>query len=341
MESRRKMTITVSKIRTATKREWDRIWYECDYATFFHSREWAEIWQDYTTGDFQPFPFMLKFSDGTRALLPLTLQESEQIYFSSPAGTYGGLISLDTIDSRHLAAAAECSPKAIGRVFIRTNPFAGTVDKGLAALQFHDDETHVLYLNDSFEIIYNNWSNNHKTATKRARRDGIIVKVASSLDSWQEYYAMYESSLDRWGNKVTSRYNWALFESIFNRKSSNIKLWIAFYREKAIAGSLCFYSKKHVVYWHGSAYSEYFNLKPVQLIFYEAISEAVTNGFNWFDFNPSGGHEGVKSFKKGFGAAALSCPWIEILGYCHPEGWRNNLRMRRVRLNKYLYEHNL
>jgi hypothetical protein len=30
----------------------------------------------------------------------------------------------------------------------------------------------------------------------------------------------------------------------------------------------------------------------------------------WFDFNPSGGHEGVRAFKAGFGAQLLSCPVV-------------------------------
>lgn len=320
------MTLTVKKIRIAKKSEWDRIWSECEYATFFHSREWAEIWQNYSNGNFRPFPFSLVFSDGARAVLPLSWNNAEQMYFSSPAWTYGGLISLDSIDTRHLVAAADYAPKAIGKVFIRTNPFFGTIDPDVTALSFHDDETHVLYLHDGIESIFKGWTKGHKSAAIKARREGVTISLASSPEEWREYFEIYKDSLERWGDIASSSYDWPLFESLFNRKSENIKLWMAYYNGKAIAGALCFYSKRHAVYWHGAALSEFFKLRSVQLLVYEVIRHAAENSFYWFDFNPSGDHEGVKTFKRGFGTIEMSCPWIELEGLnCH-EGWRGLIR---------------
>jgi lipid II:glycine glycyltransferase (peptidoglycan interpeptide bridge formation enzyme) len=40
------------------------------------------------------------------------------------------------------------------------------------------------------------------------------------------------------------------------------------------------------------------------------IRHAVEHGYRWFDFNPSGGHEGVQKFKARFGTVPLSCPMI-------------------------------
>ncbi|MBW2662353.1 MAG: GNAT family N-acetyltransferase [Deltaproteobacteria bacterium] len=324
-----------------TKGEWDRLWSKCEYATYFHSREWAEIWQTYSDGNYLPSPYLLKFSDGTRAIFPLTWHESQQRFVSSPAETYGGLLSLDPINNNHTLAAAEFLPKAIGSLFVRVNPFSGTIDTSESDLPLRNDETLVLCLNGNFESIYNDWSKNHKVATKRARKEGITVGTASSLENWCDYYRMYESSLKRWGDNVSSRYGWELFEAIFSRNSKNIKLWLAWHEGQPIAGALCFYSKRHAVYWHGAAFGEYFKLKPVQLLFYEAIRDAVDNGYFWFDFNPSGGHEGVKTFKQGFGTAALSCPWVELEGQNSREGWRNDIKRFCFRFNRYVYENDL
>jgi lipid II:glycine glycyltransferase (peptidoglycan interpeptide bridge formation enzyme) len=87
---------------------------------------------------------------------------------------------------------------------------------------------------------------------------------------------------------------------------------LAKYEDRSIAGALCFYTKNHVVYWHGAAYSDYFELRPVNLLMYEAIKDACENGYSWFDFNPSGGHEGVKAFKKSFGPTALRSDVVNI-----------------------------
>ena len=93
-------------------------------------------------------------------------------------------------------------------------------------------------------------------------------------------------------------------------KSPHIKLWVAKYEDMVVAGALCFYSKNHVVYWHGAADSDHFDKKPVNLLMYNAIEDACEHSYKWFDFNPSAGIEGVRNFKIGFGAKALPCPVI-------------------------------
>jgi lipid II:glycine glycyltransferase (peptidoglycan interpeptide bridge formation enzyme) len=45
---------------------------------------------------------------------------------------------------------------------------------------------------------------------------------------------------------------------------------------------------------------------------YEVIKNACEKGYTWFDFNPSGGLEGVKAFKERFGAQALKCPIVRL-----------------------------
>ena len=176
-----------------------------------------------------------------------------------------------------------------------------------------NDETHVLNIGEGFDEIHKRWTKGHKSAARKARKarkEGVSVKLASSVDDWSAYYEVYEDSLKRWGEEASSVYGWKLFKEMFERRSSNIKLWLAICHGKIVAGSLCLYSKNHVVYWHGAAYSDYFKLRPVNLLMYEAIKHACEQGCSWFDFNPSGGHEGVKAFKRSFGAEAFLCPVV-------------------------------
>jgi lipid II:glycine glycyltransferase (peptidoglycan interpeptide bridge formation enzyme) len=89
-----------------------------------------------------------------------------------------------------------------------------------------------------------------------------------------------------------------------------VKLWVAEYQNRIISGALCFYSKRHVVYWHGAGLSDYFHLRPANLLLSEVIKHACEDGYWWFDFNPSGTHEGVANFKRRFGAKSMACPVI-------------------------------
>ena len=68
--------LRVTKTRPASAAEWDALWRDCDYATYFHSREWGEIWHTYTDGNITPQPLMLFFSDNRKALLPISEMKS-------------------------------------------------------------------------------------------------------------------------------------------------------------------------------------------------------------------------------------------------------------------------
>ena len=307
------MDIKISSIAKANDSEWDSIWQGCEYSTYFHSREWAEIWNKYTNGRIQPKPLLITFSDEKRALLPFSSQRIlrglSQQYLSSPAGTFGGWISRDELNVNHGQLLVDYIYRKLRSIVWRLNPY----DKIISQCQFskiENDETNAINLKGGFDSIYRSWTKGHKSAARKAHKAGVIIEKADRQEHWKEYYAIYEDSLQRWGKKTTSRYRGNLFEILYNLTSENIELWLAKYEEKVIAGALCFYSKNHVAYWHGAALSDYFNMRPVNLLMYEVIKDACGKDYLWFDFNPSGEHEGVKAFKKSFGAVSFPAPVV-------------------------------
>ncbi len=309
------MSIFIKNIRLATASEWDHIWGECDYSTYFHSREWAEIWNRYTEGKMYPDPKLVMFTDGEKAVLPLsyrkTLKGLVKSYISSPAGTFGGWISVDELTVEHGKLLTNYLVGKLGHLVWRINPYDRLVPRNWIK-STKDDETYALNLSDGFDAVHKKWTKGHSSAARKARKEGVSIRQASSIEDWQGCFRVYEDSLKRWAEKASSRYAWRLFDEMFRRNSANIKLWLAFYHDTVIAEALVFYAKKHAVYWHGAALAHYFNLRPVNLLIYEAIKDACEKGYTWFDFNPSGGHEGVKAFKKSFGAEALPSPVVHI-----------------------------
>lgn len=305
------MTISILNIRTATPTEWDEAWDRCHYSTYFHSREWAEIWKTYTEGRVYPAPKYIQFSDNKSVIFPLSIEKSFKglikLYLSSPAGTYGGWISIDKIDKNHINSLIKYSQNNFRNMSWRINPYDYS-SLSLLKSNCQLDETHCINLNQGFDKVYSNSKKSNIRALKKAKREGIFIKKASTLDEWLAYYNIYEDSLRRWGDRASSSYKKRLFEILFLKKSKNIKLWIAYHEEKAIAGAILFYSREHAVYWHGAALSEFFNLRPINLLMWEVIKDACNLNLSWFDFNPSGNHEGVKTFKKSFGSDTLECP---------------------------------
>ena len=120
------------------------------------------------------------------------------------------------------------------------------------------------------------------------------------LDDWRAYFEVYRDSLRRWGSRVSSTYAWPLFASIEATADPRVRLWVARIDGEVAAGALCFDGNNLVHYWHGGALERYFSARPVNVLLETAIRDAADRGFAAFDLGPSGGHEGVEQFKRGF-----------------------------------------
>jgi hypothetical protein len=309
------MTLSIVDIRSASDEEWDVSWTGTSYATYFHSRKWAGLFNAYTRGKMCPAPLSVLFSDGLKALIPLT-EESlargfTKRFHSSPAGTYGGWLSMDHLTAEHASLLIASMLKRTGNLIWRINPY-DEIALNRELYQCTDDDTYVLELSNGFDFIFRSWTKGHKAAVKQAQKAGVSVRQASGLEDFEAYYAIYEDSLRRWGNNVSSKYDWRFFKEIYKNKSNNEILWLAEFDNNPVAGALCLYSKNIAVYWHGAALEEYFSLRPVNILIYEAIRHACKEAYSWFDFNPSGGHAGVRAFKRSFGAKEMSCPTVII-----------------------------
>lgn len=296
--------VLISQVQDAEPAVWDQVWQECGYSTYYHSREWAEIWNVYTLGEMYPNPILITFTDGLKALLPFSRRK--ETFISSPASTYGGWISSEPLRVEHAELLKEYINQSFKYTW-RSNPYDPLVLEAGAASS-RDDETYMLPLSEGFDAVFRRWNHGHRSAARKAMREGLTIRVASTESEWLAYYQAYQDSLRRWGGKATSRYGRQLFEEMRRRKSPYIRLWLADYRGAIVAGSLVLYSRTHAGAWHAATQEEYFQLRPAILLKYESIRHACEQGYKWFDFNPSGGHKGVTEFKKNFGTQVKFTP---------------------------------
>jgi len=318
------MNVAISQVHPAQPEEWDVIWRQCDYATYFHSQEWAEIVSCYKEGKYLPNPLLVIFSDGKKALLALscTMWEcagtSGQYFLSPVNGIYGGWIAADSLSREHAFLMKEFLTQKLGYLFWQINPFDDLVTATGVDATFNG-ETLVINLESGFDSVHKDWKASCRRAERKAVRSNIMVKVADKKEDWREYYRVYEDSFRRWGDQAQDHnIDWKIFqEMLFNRQSSHIKLWLATTKDELIvAGALMFYAKKHVYYFHGAALENYFALRPVNLLFYKIIKDACDKDYRWFDFGRSGS-EGVRRFKRSFGARPMDCKYVDI----RPESW--------------------
>ena len=293
-------------VENVQQKLWDEIILNANGSTYFHTYEWAKIIEQvFRNHSIATAAFI--FDDGVKAILPLIqfkrLLGLRKSCFSMVPGVYGGLISNESLTPEQVEKIYSHIVKKHSDINIFGNPY---IENYMPEF-FHKDEifTHVLDLENGFETIWENYSKSYRRHIKKAKTYGLSVRLGESLEDYREYYNIYEDSLKRWGDNATSRYGFNLFENICNLKSKNIKLFLAMLDEKIISGALLFYCGNHIVWWHSATLSDFYRYNPVKFMQNEIIKKSCENGYKYYDFNPSGGHEGVIKFKEGFGAKRI------------------------------------
>lgn len=286
--------------------EWLKYCKNSHYATFFHTPFWAKL--------FSP-PYVIStrkliFNDGVDLVIPFVrrrlLGGIVKVYISMPASTFGGCISDSNLTLAHHELVLQHLKKYQDLIW-RENPYDPAM-QDLRIPNCQKDYTYVIDLQGGFEQVLEKSDYSNRKAVKVAQKSGIEIEKAESLDKWDEYFDMYQESISRWKKREIFsgvEYSRELIHKIFSMDGKYRSLWIANCKSRPVAGIVCFYWNKHAVAWHGAGLQEYFKFRPNNLLYMHAIKDACSNGYRWFDCNPSGGIEGVIKFKKNLGAVEL------------------------------------
>lgn len=252
-------------------------------------------------------PRLVSFADGRRVVIPMSVKRLHKglvkVHSLSSGGAYGGWLSTDAITVAQAGSLTRYLLR-LGNVEWLTNPRDPLVLQCKIPVQ-KTDETQILPLGAGFEEIVRKWTKGHRSAVQKAMRSSVSVRRARSIEDWRGYYAVYRDSVRRWGESATSDYSFAIFEALFQLNSDDVALWLATHDEKIVAGAICLYANKQVSYWHGAALESYLDRRPVNLLLHEAIHDACNRQLECFDLGLSGGHEGVRAFKRSFGASSV------------------------------------
>jgi len=278
-------------VRRPSVELWEEIIKNCEHATFFHSPIWTKVLEK-TYPHYSNATVSFTFNTGNRAIFPLVAEQSKGILFkkakhkSMALGVYGGMLA-----ERRLA------PEETGSIFEYLTSIdikdLKVVENPLENYDFPENFvakslfTHIVSLNADFEQLRKRFSRGQKSNIKQAEKKGITVRLANSLEDYEQYYTIYQETIKRWGESVGSQ---------------DIKLWLAEKQRKIVAGVLTLYSNYTILYWHGCSLKEYFDHYPNNLLHMEIIKDGCIKGYKSYDLNPSGGHQGVVKFKESFSA---------------------------------------
>ncbi len=289
------------EIRKVDEQEWSSFAKACPTATFFHTPQWYQVWYEYAGYGYEAR--MFEFESGRKALLPLSWKKRAKgllkEYLSSPAGTYGGFLIKEALS----ADEVEMLKKYItgfGSIQLRENPFQKIFNDSFWT---KNDFTQSINLDQTWEVIKAKMKNAQIERKVRIGERHLLKVRKIEFQEINDYYRLYQLRREKW-KFPTNNYRIELFELLQTKE--NVDFWGVFYKDRLVGGGPFFtINTNHIVSWLTVCDSLKLYLKPYEYLYCILIKMYKKNGFHWFDFNPSGGHEGVVKFKKGFGAEKL------------------------------------
>lgn len=211
--------------------------------------------------------------------------------------------------------------RALKLDFIRMSPLLDTTtferqflkDRGFRNAAVHNmdaENTWVLDLDKSEEELLAGMRKTTRYLVKKAQGIAIEINVSTSEEDFDEFLTLY---------KVTSQrhsfvpHRGLREELVIFAKNNNVKLFLARYEGKLIAGAMVIFYGNQAVYHHAASDTTYRDIPAAYLLQWEAIKEAKRQKkalYNFWGIVPpektKHPWQGLTLFKTGFGGRRVN-----------------------------------
>lgn len=298
------LVLPATDVGPATIADWADAHARSSGTTFFHGPVWAQLWQVYSGGLFEPAPRRVEFEDGRSAILGVTVASTRvpgvRHHYLSPQGNCGGWVTGDDLEAAHACVLAQ-QIVSLGSVVWRRHPRdAHATEISVAGTTI--ETTHLIDLRQGADAAHTRWKKTAARAAARAERHGAVVRQATSLDDWAAYADLYERMSKRWARPMAV-YDQRLFNLLGTLEDRAVELWIAEVNGGVVGGTINFRHGSHVVTWHGISDP---SICPgvSNLLDWTMIDVLTERGIATYDLNGSGPNPGVVRYKESIGGIA-------------------------------------
>jgi len=156
------------------------------------------------------------------------------------------------------------------------------------------------------ERIWDSYRSEVRRAIRKAQRNGLSVRRATSREEVEIFYRLYFSSMER--NRAVAKYplHWfdAIYEILIQRKKADILLAIK--DDEYMAGVVLIYSTTSNHYLHNGSAEAYLENRPNDLIVDYIIQKGVEEGKTTLDFMGSDPNDlSLLRFKEKWGSQSM------------------------------------
>lgn len=303
---------------------------------YSHTLSWIRVLQRFTGAE--PYILVAKAAGRIVGVLPSLMKRNVKygnVLNSLPFfGTHGGplvlpwLNEIDRLEVKQsLLIAFKMLAKENDCVFstLITTPFEVDVDVVHDVLQpsFVDARITQMTLlpqhnmaNIENEILYNVVEKRCRNAIRKAQKSGMEVELARDMSNFDALVRMHTEGMTRKKGVPKPR---TFFDSLLSEyagcQNKDFKLFFAWKDGKIIAGLLVFYFNRIAEYFTPAFDVDYSSLQPNSLLIFEAMKDALRNGFNVWNFGGGTRLSGVYMFKRAWGPKDFPyCYYVNVYG---------------------------
>ncbi|MCC5926301.1 MAG: hypothetical protein JJU41_07030 [Bacteroidetes bacterium] len=314
------MSLEINNIRLTTSEVWSDYWKACYWATYAESPDWSRLWSKTYGEAYIATPYLVDYTDGTQLLLPVTSVVRAGKWFEvqliSPSGGYGGPLSSTLPTLHHLALLIEEIPRHFPDYHLRLNPFLlHAIKESIGNSIVVSPELPKPIKSDFTQPVPLDRHTDQVLSKKRARRyanaaskKGYVVKPMEP-DEIASYLNVYDDARDRW-EQTTVHYPNNFFHNMATLQPCTF--FGVYDREDNFCGGGPFlFGNKIATTWLSIMNSNRLQDHIYEFFYYTLILKFREEGYDWFDFNPSGGQSGVVKFKEKFTPLRMDAPVYE------------------------------
>jgi lipid II:glycine glycyltransferase (peptidoglycan interpeptide bridge formation enzyme) len=341
------------------KESWNAVVKESENGTIYHTWEWKEVIEKGFGDKTYPlviedngeiigvFPFFtranFKYSN-VLGRLPLIRSMFETLYSPHPqVWGYGGPCFLQNISNKkayEFFTFVENLVKKNKRILgYRIFPFNEASLAGiLHPLNYRRIEwqTAFIDLDVDIEKLWTNLKKKHRTAVRKARKEGLDIKESKRKKDIREFYDILWTDLINHLNQVSDKHliyspkytPKSYFETIYKVlvPKKMAKFFFVEYNGNKIGSMLTLYYKRMMTYQHSASLRKFMNLNPNNLLLWHAIEDGKKQGIGLFDLAgiPLDETDGVYRFKAGWGGKIKKVNW-----YYREHRWKNVRKLKK------------
>ena len=248
----------------------------------------------YTKG----FPFGLGGVPGAKRLSSL------------PRSPIGGPLTINASVSKVMLGKAMDLVKDDNQRFLQIKSFESDLNDDIESLiKYFWRDFYIKEIPDYPEEIRFGNSRNHasvKRAVNKAKKNGVTFRIADSPDDLKKWYPLYLNTM-RTHTTPARSFNFYKNQWELLRPNGLMQLVVAEVERNGekiiIAGSVLYLYNKTVVYAFNGSSADYLDLRPNDILHWQAIFNAQKDGYKYYDLGEvSKENAGLAAYKKKWGA---------------------------------------